>query len=60
MIEKIDFLKHCVKNIIENIVYSIDNNFFAQCSYQSSSFFHHIRSIKKFTIFYVLKTNISN
>ena len=58
--EKIDFLKHCVKGAVESAVYSIDNNFFAQCSCQSSSFFHHVRSIKESTMFYALKANIPN
>ena len=60
MIEKIDFLKHCMKNAVEDVVCSIDNDFFAQCLYQLSSFFYHVRSIKKFTMFYALKTNIPN
>ena len=60
MIEKINFLKHCVKDAVKNVIYSIDDNFFAKCLWQSNSFFHHIRSLKKSTMFYVLKTNISN
>ena len=60
MIEKINFLKHCVKDAVENVIYSIDDNLFAQCSCQSNSFFHYVRSIKEFTMFYALKANISN
>ena len=60
MIKEIDFLKYCVKDVFESIVYSIDDNFFIQCSCQSSSFFHHVRIIKEFTMFYALKTNILN
>ena len=32
MTEKIDFLKHYVKDAIKNVVYSIDDDFFVQCS----------------------------
>ena len=60
MIERINFLKYCVKNAVEDVVYSIDDDFFVQYSYQSNSFFHHVRSIEEFTMFYVLKTNIPN
>ena len=60
MIEKIAFLKHCVKDAVENIICSIDDDFFTQCSCQLNSFFHHVRLIKEFTMFYILKTNISN
>ena len=60
MIEKIDFLKYCVKSVVESVVCSIDDDFFVQYSYQLSSFFYHVRSIKEFTMFYVFKANISN
>ena len=60
MIKKIDFLKHCIKDAVENFVCSIDDDFFAQCSYQSNLFFYHVRSIKESTIFYIFKTNILN
>ena len=60
MIEEINFSKHCMKDVVESAVYLIDNNFFAQYSCQSNSFFHYIRSIKEFTMFYAFKTNISN
>ena len=49
-----------MKNAIEDVVYSIDDNFFAQCSCQLNSFFHHVRSIEKSTMFYAFKVNISN
>ena len=32
MTERIDSLKHCVKNVTENIIYLIDDDFFAQYS----------------------------
>ena len=60
MTEKIDFLKDCVKDVVESAVCSIDDNFFTQCSCQSSSFFYHVRWIKEFTMFYVFKANIPN
>ena len=60
MIEKINFLKHCVKDAVENVVCSIDDDFFAQYLYQSNLFFYHIRSIKEFTMFYAFKANIPN
>ena len=59
MTEEIDFLKYYMKDVVENAVCSIDDNFFAQCLYQLSSFFHHVRSIKKSTMFYAFKANIS-
>ena len=60
MIEKIDFLKYCVKDVVENVIYSIDDDFFVQCLCQSSLFFHYVRLIKEFMMFYIFKANISN
>ena len=60
MIEKINFLKHCVKGAVKSVVCSIDDNFFAQYSCQSSSFSHYVRSIERSTMFYAFKTNILN
>ena len=60
MIERINFLKYCVKDAVKSAVYSINDDFFIQYSCQLNSFFYHIRSIKEFTMFYAFKTNISN
>ena len=49
-----------MKDVVENVVCSIDDDFFVQCSCQSSSFFYQVRSIKEFTMFYAFKANISN
>ena len=58
--EKSYSLYDCINDTLTNVTSSSDSNWLSQNSYQFSSFFHDVRLIEEFTIFYVLETNISN